>query len=363
MTANTPAQILITGATGFIGGTILTTLLASDSPALRAATIICLVRGTDRAATLSSAYGDRVQTIVYAGLDDFDATTAAASRADIVIGATLGFHPGSAQALLRGLAKRREQTGRDTWMIHLSGASNLSDQPITGTYREDRTFDDVEDDVYGYEKHREGLRHYPQRGTELGVVDSGLELGVRTVVMMPPLIYGVGTGLFNRVSIQMPVYIRAVLELGHGVVIGDGAGEINHVHVEDLAELYRIVVLDILEKDGANTPTGKKGIVFSANGIHSWMEVARGIAEACHGAGRISDPGVRSIRLEDAGEYLKSYMDLVGGDLNELELGLCSNSRTRASAAKKLGWRPTRGEEAWKRSFQEDLSAVLGKSL
>jgi nucleoside-diphosphate-sugar epimerase len=185
MTSTSSKQILITGATGFVGGTILTTLLASESPALQAATITCLVRGDDRAATLTSAYGSRVRCIVYEGLDDVKATEAAASQADIVIGATLGFHSASAQALLRGLAQRRRQgksADGNVWMIHLSGASNLSDQPVTGAYLEDHTFDDVDDDVYGYEKHREGLRSYPQRATELGVIDSGLELGVKTVV-------------------------------------------------------------------------------------------------------------------------------------------------------------------------------------
>ncbi|KAF3020537.1 hypothetical protein E8E14_005504 [Neopestalotiopsis sp. 37M] len=365
MASTSPRHILITGATGFIGGTILTTLLASESPGLQAATITCLVRGDDRAATLTSAYGSRVRCIVYEGLDDVKATEAAASQADIVIGATLGFHSASAQALLRGLSQRRRQGNSadgNVWMIHLSGASNLSDQPVTGAYLEDHTFDDVEDDIYGYEKHREGLRSYPQRATELGVIDSGLELGVKTVVMMPPTIYGVGTGLFNRTSIQIPTYIKAVLELGHGVVVGDGAGEINHVHVEDLAELYRLVVLDILEKGGSpHLPTDNKGILFSSHGKHTWMDVARGIADACHRAGKIKDTEVRRIALEDAGTHLKSYMDLVGGDLVELELGLCSNSRTRASVARGLGWEPTRGEEAWKRCFEEDLRAVLSK--
>ncbi|KAK9774771.1 putative NAD-dependent epimerase/dehydratase domain-containing protein [Seiridium cardinale] len=359
MTSSTPTQILLTGATGFIGGTILACLLESDHPALKTATITCLVRGAERADTLSSAYGVRVRPVVYQGIDDLEATTKAASQADIVIGATLGFHPASAQALLRGLAQRRAATGHHVWMIHLSGASNLADQPITGAYLEERTFDDLADDVYGYEKHREALRHYPQRATELGVVDAGLELGVKTLVVMPPTIYGVGTGLFNRKSIQIPAYVRAVLELGSGVVVGEGGGQANHVHVEDLAELYRLVVLAILDNGGANLPTGKKGIVFGENGLHTWMDIAQGIADACHEEGRIKDRSIRSIDLEDAGKYLKSYMDLVGGDLVELELGLCANSRTKSSIARRLGWKPSRGEEAWKRAFGEDLHAVL----
>ncbi|KAK6085477.1 NAD dependent epimerase/dehydratase [Seiridium cupressi] len=335
MTSSTPAQILLTGATGFIGGTILTCLLESDHPALKAASITCLVRGAERADTVSSAYGVRVRPVVYGGIDDLEATTKAASQADLVIGATLGFHPSSAQALLRGLAQRKAATGRHVWMIHLSGA-----------YLEERTFDGLADDVYGYEKHREALRHYPQRATELGV---------KTLVVMPPTIYGVGTGLFNRKSIQIPAYVRAVLELGSGVVVGEGAGQANHVHVEDLAELYRLVVLAIMDNGGANLPTGKKGIVFGENGLHTWMDIAQGIADACHEEGRIKDRSIRSIDLEDAGKYLKSYMDLVGGDFVELELGLCANS----SIARRLGWKLSRGEEAWKRAFGEDLHAVL----
>jgi hypothetical protein len=61
---------------------------------------------------------------------------------------TLGFHAASAQALLRGLALRKAETGREVYMIHLSGASNLSGQPVTRAYIESREFDDARDYVY-----------------------------------------------------------------------------------------------------------------------------------------------------------------------------------------------------------------------
>lgn len=60
-----PPRILLTGATGFIGGSVLTQLLASTSPSLRSAPITCLLRGADRAAKLKAAYGDRVNPVVY----------------------------------------------------------------------------------------------------------------------------------------------------------------------------------------------------------------------------------------------------------------------------------------------------------
>ena len=272
MTSTAPPSILLTGATGLIGGSVLSHLLEKDGATLGAATVTCLVRGPERAATLSSAYGDKVRTIVYQDLDDLEATEAAAAHQDIVINTTLGYHSASAQALLRGLARRKASTGREVWIIHTSGTTNLADQAYSGKWVEkvpDREFDDAKDDIYGYEQEREALHPYAQRSTELGVVDAGLELRVKTLVIMPPTIYGIGTGLFNKISIQLPSYIRSMLKHKRAVVVGEGKGEMDHVHVEDLAELYKIVVVEIMENGGRGLPAGKKGIIFGANGRHT----------------------------------------------------------------------------------------------
>ncbi|CAJ2501889.1 Uu.00g047420.m01.CDS01 [Anthostomella pinea] len=358
MTPNTAPQILLTGATGFVGGTILTHLLSSSSPALNQTVITCLVRGADRAAVLSSKYGNRVRPVIYKDLDDLEATTAAAAQSDIVINTTLGYHVASGQALLRGLAQRKASTGgRDVWMIHTSGTSNVADQPITKAWVEkdpEREFDDARDDIYGYEKEREALRPYAQRTAELAVVDTGLDLGVKTLVIMSPTIYGIGTGLFNKTSVQVPAYILSVLDHGRSVVVEGGKGVWDHVHVEDLAELYEVAVVDILDHGGASLPSGKKGIIFSGNGRHSWMEAAQGAADACYEEGKLADKRVQSIGLAEGASILNFGKEM-------LELGLSSNSRTVSSVGRQLGWKPTRGEEAWIQGFRDDLKAVLAK--
>ena len=361
MASITPPQILLTGATGFIGGTILTHLLNSSSPTLSAATITCLVRGSDRASTLSSAYGTRVRPVLYNDLDDTSTTSAVAAEHDVVISATVGYHPGSAHALLHGLAQRKARTGRDVWMLQISGTSNLGEQRISGAWVEadaDREFDDARDDIYGYERMREALHPYLARATELGLVDAGRELGVTTVVMMPPLVFGVGTGLFNKISVQIPTYIRGALSHGRAVVVGDGNGVMDHVHVEDLAELYTIAVLDVLDNGGKSLPTGKEGIIFSGNGRHTWMEVAQGVADVLYEEGKIRERQVESVGLAEGTEILH----LLGWrDDMITELGLSSTARTVPTLARRLGWKPTRGKEAWRKAFREDVKAVLEK--
>lgn len=361
MTSDT-TKILLTGATGYIGGSVLDTLIKSTAPSIRASPITCLLRGPDRAARLSSTYGDRVKPVLYRDLDDIDTTVEVASQHDIVINTTLGFHSPSAQALLRGLAKRKASTGRDVWMIHTSGTSNVADKPHTNPGTPAREWDDMADDIYAYEKELEAAEPYAQRTVELGVVDTGLELGVKTVAIMSPVIFGPGTGLFNSRFLHSS-FAKAALQNGRAAVVGDGAGVWNYVHIQDLADLYTLILLEILEKEGKAVPTGKKGILFSANGRYTWLEFAQGVADVCFEKGLISDKTVARLSLEEGARHFAPAVGalLDGGEqvskeaLQLVEVGFSSNARTVASVARKLGWAPSRGEEEWKKSFQDGV--------
>lgn len=318
--------------------------------------ITCLVRGEDRVTKLNNTYGKKVDSVLYKDLDDIDRTIEVASEHDIVINTTLGYHPESAAALVRGLAKRKQSTGKEVWMIHTSGTSNLADTPITGLSGEDnaeRVFDDSKDDIYGYEKKRNEAQPYGQRTSELGVIDTGLETGVKTLVIMSPTIYGLGTGLYNNLTIQIPSYTRSAIANGQTVVIGDGNGVWDHVHIEDLVVLYEICVREILENGGKDLPSGKKGIIFSENGTASWKTVAQGVADAAYQSGKIKTNEVKSVPLSEGAEFL------TGGNEQLAELGFSSNSKTKGVVGRKLGWKPIRGEKAFQDHFTEELKEII----
>ena len=191
----------------------------------------------------------------------------------------------------------------------------MGDQPITGKYTEDRVFSDKED-IYTYEKMRNEKQSYGQRQTDLLVVETGLKVGVKTYVIMSPLIYGIGTGHFNQQSIQEPAMIRAAFKTKQVEVIGSGKGSWGHVHVVDLAKLYEIIVQKLLA--GENLPTGEKGIYFSENGQFTWLETAQGLADALFMLGVTKTEEVKSISLEEAAEKW------AGGDTLLAELGFAS---------------------------------------
>ncbi|KAH7089664.1 NAD dependent epimerase/dehydratase family protein-like protein [Paraphoma chrysanthemicola] len=351
-------KILLTGATGFIGGTVLAALL--DHPVLKDAVITLLLRGKSHANTLEATYGSRVNTVIYEDIDDAATTTTAASKVDMVINAGPGFHLGAPEALIRGLAQRKSETGRDVWMIHTSGTSNVAERFISKIHlyeHPDLELDDANDDVYAYEKKLEEERKYQQRIVELRVVELGLELGVKTVSIQSPIIFGKGRGLFNQSSITIPASVRSALKHGHMVLIEDGRGIWGHVHVADLAELYAIVAVKLLEK--ADVPTGKKGIIFSANGEHTWKSLAQKAADALVSEGRLNTAVLKSVKLSEGPKYLS----FEGFESNEemVEMGFASNAMTISTVGRTLGWNPKRGEEAWNKGFEDDVKAVLAE--
>ena len=254
----------------------------------------------------------------------------------MVVHTASGFHEGSARALILGLSKRKQETQKDTHYIHVrhfviyirsqltksqtSGTSNLSDQPITGAYHEDQIFSDKED-IYSYEKMRNEKHHYAQRQTDLTVIDLGLQVGVKTYIIMSPLIYGTGTGHFNKLSIQIPIIIRAAMKVQQVEVIGEGKGIWDHVHVEDVAMLYEVLVVKILASEEISS--GKEGIYFSETGQHTWRELAEGVAHAMYAAGLSKTQAVRNMSLEEGAERW------TGGNSLFVELGFASKYSSR----------------------------------
>ncbi len=147
---------------------------------------------------------------------------------------------------------------------------------------------------------REKLQIYAQRTTDIAVVETGLALGVPTHIIMSPTIYGLGTGMFNKHSIQVPTIARSAIKAGQAEVIGEGTGVWDYVHIADLMKLYELVIEKTVA--GVDVPSGEKGILFSSTGRYSWLELSNGIAAALYKLGAIKTDIVKKIDLADAAQ-------------------------------------------------------------
>ncbi len=128
------------------------------------------------------------------------------------------------------------------------------------------------------------------------------------------MIYGTGRGL-QPDSDQIPKLIALSKQVGAGVYFGKGLNQYSNVHIDDLVDLYRLV----MEK----APGGS--FFFAENGNTSFKELAEMISTALGFGGRTV-----SLPVEDV---IRQY-----GEIGRL--GVASNSLVSANNARRLGWFP-----------------------
>ncbi|KAH8422245.1 uncharacterized protein LDX57_000003 [Aspergillus melleus] len=344
----TSTKLLLTGATGYIGGTVLTQLLNSTIPQIQSLAISVLIRKKEQADIYQSK---GVTPVIFNGLEATEDIRRIASEHDIVIHAADSTSPAAAEALILGLADTQDSS-KPKYFLHISGTSSLGDRPVTKQILESRVFSD-KDDIYSYLKGREAIESYAQRATDIKTVEAGEQAGVNTLIVKAPLIYGRGTGLFNQKSFHIPALIHGAVAAGQAEYVGDGAGVWDYVHVVDLAELFELLVARILR--GEPVSTGRQGFYFAETEKHSWKHLAEGIAKAGYSLGRLTSPVPQAITLKEAAEKY------TGGDEHIAEVGLASNSSTSAQRARELGWKPTTSIEL-QQTLQDDFTLLFGRA-
>lgn len=282
-------KILVTGATGYIGGSILSTLQKEANTISNEPLEFSVLIRNPSAQAKFDAHG--VRSILFQGLDDLDAVRAAAAEHDVVVNTASASHDQSARAIVEGLAQRQKATGIQTVLIHTSGTSILGDH-AEGKYASDRIFSDAKESIYAFEKNHP--EPYGQRITDVVVTDAGAELGVKTFIVIPPTIYGRGTGWFSTISQQVPYLARLAIREGQSVSINAGQSIWNHVHMDDLSQFYAFLLRKILAND-AEVKSGQDGYYFVQDGEHSWMDVSQGIAKSAFKLGLLKTQDVKQV--------------------------------------------------------------------
>lgn len=282
-------KIFVTGAAGFIGGSVAMRLLAQGHE------IFGLVRN-DMAAHRLAQSG--IQPVMGA-LDDFDLLIKTAKSSDAVINTANADHLGSVQALLEGLK------GSGKPLLHTSGSSVVGDD-ARGEYCSPHVFDEHTPWVINPFKQA-------RRDIDLRVL-AGAKDGIKTAVICPSLIYGAGTGL-NPHSVQIPFLASNARENGVVEIVGKGLNVWANVHVEDVSSLYQLV----LEKGLGGA------FYFVENGEASYADLGQALAQRLGLRVAHLEPEVAAERWGVARAYFS----------------FGSNSRVRARRAREdLGWVP-----------------------
>jgi nucleoside-diphosphate-sugar epimerase len=282
--------IFLTGATGYIGGSLAARLVEGGTR----------VRGLVRSPESAVLLAERGIEPVLGGLDDADLLIHEARAADGVVNTASSDHAASVRALISGL----EGSGKP--LLHTSGSSVIGDD-ARGHHRSDTVFDEDTPLVVNAMKQ-------PRRDIDLMVLGAA-KRGVRSAVICPSNIYGIGRGL-KPDSVQIPFLAANARQQGVVQIVGAGLNVWSNVHLDDVVDLYLLAL--------AKAPAG--AFYFAENGEASFGEIGAAIAS------RLGLHGVESLPPEMAAQRwgeAKAYFSLG------------SNSRVRATRARReLGWSP-----------------------
>ena len=286
-------KIFITGASGYIGGSVAAVLREAGHE------ISGLARSSKRANQL------RIEGItpVLGSLEDSRVLAEAAVNADAVINCANSDHRGAVEVMLQAM----EDT--DKPFLHTSGTSIVG-YPDQGEER-DSIFD-------------EEMPFTPSPGRIERVrineeVVKAANRGIRTVVLCPSLIYGEGLGI-SKDSMQVPWLLTVADKFGTAKHIGPGGNLWSNVHIQDLTDLYCLALKE--------APSGS--FYFAENGENSMREVCESINTMMG----VNSPPLSMTIAEASVEWGESPANHTMG----------SNSRVRAKRARlELGWDPKAG--------------------
>jgi len=284
-------NVFITGAAGFIGGSIATGLVRAGHQ------VTGLVRSAEQAHELQ-ALGI---TAVVGTLDDRALLTQQAQAADAVINAASSDHRGAVEALLDALR------GTHKVFLHTSGSSIVGDasggKSSDVIYAEDTLPEPTVDKAA-----RVAIDH---------LILAAAKDGVNSAVICNTLIYGHSLGV-KRDSVQLPRLLKQARKSGIVRHVGTGQNIWSNVHIEDVVALYLLA----LTKNVPGT------FYFVESGEASFIDMTTAIAQALD-LGQPQDWPLAEAEAE-WGYEMANY-------------GLGSNSRVRGKHARALlGWAPKR---------------------
>lgn len=324
-------SVYISGATGYIGGAVAAKLLSSKQYTLTA-----LVRHPDRAVRLA----DQGIKTVLGSLTDSALIEDQVYNHDVTITAANCDSLDEARAVVKGLERKYKETGRRGLLIHTSGSGIVSDVGVNnGNQANRQVYSDLDTEAL------DALPPtHPHRHVDTFLIDHAAHYDLALIA--PTTVFGEArhTVAFNPHSAQIPWAIAVALQQGAVYQVGQGLNSWSFVHVDDLAELYALVL--------ATRPFPQGHYFLPESGYFEWRQATHAMGKHLHALGALASPEPRVIHDDD--EFTQVYKFL------PFKFGYGGNSRVSADKCRLIGWAPTKGLD----DFLDDIareSAVFAR--
>ncbi|THX73550.1 NAD(P)-binding protein [Aureobasidium pullulans] len=339
-------NVLITGGSGYLGGTLLNRLQSAGLPALK---LYALVRKDSQAEAVKQYGAEPLKFDAYGE----SAVREAVLKHEINVVFSLhdAFKADSAVAFIKALAELKNNTGRNVHFLHTTGAKAFSSHmgaPI------DKPFAD-NDNLHGIHKAQHPPIPFlqPLLDTNITVTELSESLGVQSYVFAPCIVYGKGEGFGNKISIQTVAVVDAAKVAKKVYRVDQGRPTWPVCHILDNTALYIQLLRNIVS--GRQQGYGKNGYYLASPGSVAWEDIYSGIAKAMYKRGAIHDDTVH----QADGAALEEMAQGLGCDKAMVAFQLGGACLLTAKHGVEIGWKPEYGPEHIFSSLDEEVDLIF----
>ncbi|GLA93635.1 hypothetical protein AtubIFM57143_011235 [Aspergillus tubingensis] len=323
-------NILITGASGYLGGTVLARWKNANLPPY--GKLYALVRSADQGEQVQKLYGAEPLVL---NVSDHETVTQAIIDKEITIVYYLidAYSAKHQPAFIRGLGEVKKKTGKDVHFLHTTGSKQFSRHAGVSA---DQVLLDTDPRLYDIEKGAKSKHQFAAESanTNATIIDTAEAHGVSSYIFAPCLVYGQGEGFGNQTSIQDVDIVRAALKLRRVYKVDTDDPIWPVCHISDTAELYLHILRRIIS--GEEISHGKNGFFLAASGSVAWNKVYSAMAKALAKSGLVEDEVV--MPADD--EVLAKMGEALGVAPHEVPVLIGGRCMFTPEHGRKIGWEP-----------------------
>ncbi|KAI0095835.1 hypothetical protein GGR51DRAFT_544578 [Nemania sp. FL0031] len=323
-------NILITGGSGYLGGSLLARWTEANLPAYDK--LFALVRTPEQAEAVKK-YG--AEPLIFDAYNEGEVWAAVVDNSITIVYHLIAPRPHVSQSyFIKAMAEVQKKTGRDVHFLHTSGAKIFSSHAGTPT---DKPLLDSDPKLYEIQKAQTATFPWMQEAVDANnfVIEEAEKYGVCSYIFVPCIVYGEGEGFGNRISIQTVAIVRAAEAVKRVYRVDAGRPTWPVCHIRDNTNMYLELMRKILL--GENPGYGKSGYYLASPGSVAWDDLYDAMAVALKKRGVITEDTVLAANDESI-EAMGKSLGCPGALVPVMIGGKCTFTPDRGS--KELGWKP-----------------------
>ncbi|KAK7926608.1 hypothetical protein PG985_003606 [Apiospora marii] len=346
-------NILITGASGYLGGTLLARWAAADLPPY--GKLYALVRTAQQAEAVKQKYG--AEPLAFDPYDESAVLRGVVDNKITVIYHLIdAFQSESQVYMIKALAEVKKTTGQAVHFLHTSGAKIFSSHAGAP---HDRELRDNDPELYQIQKRQQAPHAMMQTPvhTNNTVIEQCELHGVKSYIFVPCIVYGQGEGFGNVISIQTVAIVKAAKALRRVYRTDEGRPTWPVCHVLDNTNLYLDILRRILQDEGAGIGSGRNGYYLAASGSVAWDDLYAALAAAL---AKRDDHVIDDARIEMADSATLAKMgEAIGCPPEFVPVHLGGKCTFTARCGEEIGWKPTHSPEHILEAAEDEVALIL----